>query len=219
MLKLMKLDWTAIKCYRIRCLLIPVALLVNGIFSTILMAPLGVFLLFSFSINFFAVEEQWNLNRLYLTLPVNRNRMVVGRYLLSLLLFLTGILSGFALMPFANLFSFSRWYPDWKWRLALGAFCFLIYALMNLAMYPVLFKLGYQKGRIWGYYIPCILTGLIYLALVEYDIMTGGTFIRDALLYAAEHILTVSGGILLLGAAVWALSLCLSLRIYARREF
>ena len=101
----------------------------------------------------------------------------------------------------------------------MGAFCFLIYALMNLAMYPVLFKLGYQKGRIWGYYIPCILTGLIYLALVEYDIMTGGTFIRDALLYAAEHILTVSGGILLLGAAVWALSLCLSLRIYARREF
>ncbi len=143
----------------------------------------------------------------------------MGRYLLSLLLFLTGVLSGFALMPFANLFSFSRWYPDWKWRLALGAFCFLIYALMNLAMYPVLFKLGYQKGRIWGYYIPCILTGLIYLALVEYDIMTGGTFIRDALLYAAEHILTVSGGILLLGAAVWALSLCLSLRIYARREF
>lgn len=219
MLKVLKLDWCAIKSYRIRLLLVPVTLLVIGGMSSICLVPMSVFLLFSFSVNCFLVEEKGALNRLYLTLPIERSRIVTGRYLLSLLLFVASLFTGFALMPVANLFALSRWYPDWRWNMALASFAFLIYALMSLSMYPVLFRLGYLKGKIWGFYIPTILVGLIYLAIVEYDAVAGGFFITNLLLYASENILVVSGGMLTLGAMLLAVSWRLSVRLYSRREF
>ena len=217
--KVLKLDWSAMKCYRIRLLLLPVLLLIPGGLSTIYLVPMGVLFLFSFSINAFLVEEKGGLNRLYLTLPMKRSRMVAGRYLLSFLLFLAGIIIGFALMPLANLFALSRWYPDWKWALALACTGFLIYALMNLAMYPALFRLGYEKGKVWGYYIPSFVIALGYMGIAEYDVVTGGAFIRDMLIYASEHILSVSAEIFGLGAVILAASWGLSVRLYTRREF
>lgn len=175
--------------------------------------------MFCLSVNPFAGEEIGNLNRLYLTLPVSRSRMVAGRYLLSLFLFLAGIALALVLMPLANLFSFSRWYPDFKWTLALVSSGFLLHALLSLFMYPILFKLGYMKGRIWGFYLPVLLIALACLAVLEYDLMAGGTFLFDLLVYASEHILPVSGGMLGLGAAILAGSWLLSVRTYSRRDF
>lgn len=218
MLNVLKLDWSAIKSYRIRLLLLPIGLFVPGVLSSISLVPMGVVLLFSFSINTFLVEEKGGLNRLYLTLPLKRSKMVTARYLLSLILFLAGALLGFALMPLANLFALSRWYPDWTWALALFSFGFLIYALMSLAMYPALFRFGYAKGKVWGYYVPSFLVLLAYFAIMEYDIAKGGTFILDLLIYASEHILSVSEVILSLGAVILAVSWRLSVRLYSRRD-
>ncbi|MCI8692008.1 MAG: ABC-2 transporter permease [Lachnospiraceae bacterium] len=220
MLKMIRLNWSAMKCYRVRFLIIPVCLFTVGCFSPILLIPMGAFLLFSFSLNPFAVEEKGDLNRLYLTLPVPRRTIVTGRYLLSLLLFAAGVLLGLAMMPAANLVSLSKWYPDLRWNLALISFSFLFYGLMSLAMYPLLFRMGYQKGKIWGYYVPAILICLCYVAVVEYDMLMGnGTFIFDLLVYASEHLPAVSGGMLAAGGALLALSWVLSARLYARREF
>lgn len=220
MLRMLKLDWSATKCYHIklRLLLFIAALLLVGWFSTIWLVPLGVFLAFCFSVNPFLVEETGNLNRFYLTLPINRNRIVAGRYLLSLLLFLASITLALALMPLVNLFSFSRWYPDFKWTLTLFSFGFLLYALMSFS-YPVLFKLGYQKGWFWGFYLPLILTGSVYAAIMEYDLLKGGTFLFDLLVYASEHILAVCFGLLGAGAALLAGSWFFSVKIYSRRDF
>lgn len=219
MLKMMKLDWSAIRCYHIRLLVIPAALLLLGWFSSILLVPMAVFMTFSFSINLFFIEEKGDLNRLYLTLPIERSQIVFSRYLLSFILFAAGILLSLALTPLANLFSLSKWYPDLKWNLALIAFGFLVYAFLSLFMYPLLFKLGYQKGKVWGYYIPTALVCLLYLALAEYDLFKGGTFIRHLLLYAAEHIYTVTGRIFGIGAVILAVSCLLSVKIYNKREF
>ena len=208
------------KCYRIRFLVIPVCLFVTGCFSPILLVPMAGFLLFSFSLNPFAIEEKGDLNRLYLTLPVRRRAVVNGRYVLSFLLFVTGVLLGLALMPVANLVSLSKWYPDFTWKLALVSFSFLFYGIMSLAMYPLLFKMGYQKGKVWGYYVPAILICLAYVALIEYDLYAGnGTFLFDLLVYASEHILAVSGGLLATGGMLLALSYLLSSWLYGRREF
>ena len=90
-------------------------------------------------------------------LAVQRRTIVTGRYVLSFLLFAAGALLGLAMMPLANLVSFSKWYPGFSWKLALVSFSFLFYGVMSLAMYPLLFKVGYQKGKVWGYlYIFCI---------------------------------------------------------------
>lgn len=206
MVKMLKLNWFAVKYYHpgLRVLLIIACLLMAGWFSTLLLFPMAVLLTFCLSVNPFAMEEAGNLNRLYLTLPVSRSRMVAGRYLLSLLLFLAGIALALVLMPLTNLFSFSRWYPDFKWILALVSSGFLIHTLLSLFMYPILFRLGYMKGRIWGFYLPLLLASLAYIAVLEYDLMAGGTFLFDLLVYASEHILPVSGGMLGLGAAILA---------------
>lgn len=83
------------------------------------------------------------------------------------------------------------------------SFGFLLHALMSFS-YPLLFKLGYQKGWFWGCYLPILLMGLAYVAIAEYDLLTGGTFIFDVLVYASGHILPVSGGMLATGAAMLA---------------
>ena len=61
MLNVLKLDWSAIKSYRIRLLLLPIGLFVPGVLSSISLVPMGVVLLFSFSINTFLVEEKGGL--------------------------------------------------------------------------------------------------------------------------------------------------------------
>ncbi len=219
MLKMLRLNWSAMKCYRIRFLMIPVCLFTVGCLSPIFLVPMGAFLLFSFSLNPFAVEEKGDLNRLYLTLPVDRRSVVLGRYVLSFLLFAVGVLLGLAMMPLANLVSLSKWYPDFRWNLALISFSFLFYGIMSLAMYPLLFKMGYQRGKVWGYYVPAVLICLIYVAMLEYDAMAGNGFLLNLLVYASDHLLVVSGGMFAAGGMLLALSCFLSLWLYGRREF
>lgn len=219
MLKMTKLDWNSIKYYHVNLIMIPICLLLIGWGSTIYLVPMGVFLSFLFSVNTFFIEEKGNLYRFYLTLPVKRSHMVLGRHLLSFILSAMGVLWGLALMPLANLYSFSKWYPDFKWSLALISVGFLCHALLSLFMYPLLFRLGYQKGKLWGFYIPAILMGLIYLLILEYDLYAGGLFIHDLLIYASGHLLRVVGMIAGLGAAALTLSCLLSVKLYSRREF
>ena len=220
MINMIKLDWSAMKYYHIRGLLLPFYLMLMGWFSPICLIPLGAIFMFAYSVNPFAVEEQGELNQLYLTLPIRRSTVVTGRYALSLLLFLAGVLIGLILMPLANLVSISKWYPDFTWFLALVCFSFLIHGTMSLAMYPMLFWLGYQKGKFWGFYLPGILFALAFVVLVEYDyIFSQGRLFHNLLTFASEHTLMVCGGMSLLGLVLLGVSFLLSLRIYRGREF
>lgn len=219
MLKTIKLNLSAIRYFLKRGFLILPALLLIGCVSPILLVPMGTLLLFSFSLNAFAVEEKGDLNRLYLTLPVKRRTIVSGRYVLSVIFFLMGILFGFSLMPLGNLVSRSKWYPDWRWNLALVSLCLLFYGSMSLSMYPVLFWKGYQKGKFWGIYVPLLCFGLIWLMLVELDIYAKGKLFFHLLVYASDHLLIVSSMMILLGLALLGVSYGLSVRIYQKREF
>ncbi len=84
--KMIALDWSAMKFYQIRGLLLPVFVLIYGLYSPITVIPLSAIMLLSFSVNPFAVEEKGELNILYLTLPVGRKSIVAGRYMLSILM-------------------------------------------------------------------------------------------------------------------------------------
>ncbi|HBA46416.1 MAG TPA: hypothetical protein DCZ91_01160 [Lachnospiraceae bacterium] len=56
MFKMMKIDWSAAKYYYKRTLLVPLCMLVVGALSAIYLVPMGAFLMFSISVNPFAVE-------------------------------------------------------------------------------------------------------------------------------------------------------------------
>lgn len=220
MLRMVQLDWFAMKYAWVKMIAIPLTLFLMGILSSIYLVPISVFLFFCLSLNPFAVEEKSDLNRLYLTLPVKRSDIVTGRYVLSLLMFCVGILLGLGFMPLANLFSFSKWYPDFKWCLALIAFGFLLYSLLCLFMYPLLFLLGYLRGKFWGVFVPMVLFGLILSLFMLYERMPGNEkVITSMLIYAAEHIFWVSGGMFLLGGIILLLSFFLSVRLYEKESF
>ena len=87
-------------------------------------------------------------------------------------------------------------------------------------MYPLLFKLGYLRGRLWGVFVPTILFGLISALFIIYERLPGNEkLITSMLIYASEHILSVSGGMLVLGGIIFTLSYLLSIRLYKKREF
>lgn len=220
MLNMIRMDWAAMKYYQKRVLVVFICLLIMGFVSPIYLVPGAVLISFAFSLNPFAVEEQGDLSRLYLTLPVKRNQVVAGRYALSIIMVSCGILLGFLFMPIANRISFSKWYPSLEWILAIAAFCILFYALMNIFMYPLLFKLGYHKGKFWGMYMPLGVFAMAYAIFLAYNQIPGNEkLIFNMLVYASEHMLLVSGGMLALAAVLLTVSYRLSLKAYLKREF
>ena len=222
--KMIAMDWRAMKVYQIRLLLLPVFSLVFGSMYPVVTIPFSVFMCLSFSINPFAVEEKGELNRLYLTLPVERNAIVTGRYALSLIMLLCGVVMGIAVVPLNGLLS--RLIMHSAWRIGLNGYVaiismsFLLYSILNLSMFPILFHLGYAKGKIWGFYLPAVFFAILAGIYAAVSVLPGNeTKTIEIIKYASEHMPLVSGGMMVLAAAVWFLSYGLSIRIYAKRDF
>jgi len=218
--KMVYLDWRAIKVYHKRLLLLPLLLLISGFYLPLLVIPVSVLMLLAYSINPFAVEEKGELNYFYLTLPVKRKTIVAGRYILSLIMLLCGIALGILFMPLANGFSMSKWFLGIKGYLVVISLSYLLYAILNLFMFPVLFKLGYQKGKFWGFYLPTIFFSLLFGIYTGITYLPGNTALTfDFILYASENLLLVSGGTFILATMLLSLSYMISIRQYSRRDF
>jgi hypothetical protein len=218
--KMISLDWRSMKTYQIRVLLLPVFLLIFGIYMPLFILPMSVFLLLSFSINPFAVEEKGELNYMYLTLPVSRNMIVSGRYILSLIMMTAGLILGSALLPLANMFSVSKWYIGLKGYLILVAISYLLYSFFNLCMFPVLFKIGYQKGKFIGFYLPAILFSVLFsvYSVLSYT-SDNQNLTMNFLVWASENLILVSIILIIIATVLMLISYLLSLRFYSRRDF
>ncbi len=218
--KMIALDWRAMKCYQIRVLLLPIfAFGVGCVYSPIVVIPCIVLMCLSFSVNPFAVEEKGALNNLYLTLPVKRNSIVTGRYALSLLMLVCGILLGIPLMSLANLFSLSKWYVGVKGLIVLISLSYLLYTFFNLFMFPILFRLGYHKGKFWGFYLPCLVFAVLFGTYYTITLLPGyGTLTINFIQYASDNILLISGGMIVLATLLLYLSYVASIQLYAKRD-
>lgn len=215
------LDWRAMKYYQIRGLLLPLFAFLGGvIYSPILVIPIMAFMGASFSVNPFAVEEKGELNNLYLTLPITRNQIVIGRYALSLVIFLVGIIVGIPIMVLSNTISFSKYYIGVEGVFIIVAISFLVYSIFNLFMFPTLFKLGYQKGKMLGFYIPAILFSVIAAAYYAITLMHGKeTITIDFIVFLTDNLILASGAFIILAVAVLIISYMVSIRLYAKRSF
>lgn len=213
-------DWKAIKCYHIRVFLLPVTALAAGLITALLVVPTNVFMFLFFSVNAFAVEEKGDLNKLYLTLPIKRSSVVAGRYLLSVCMGLLGLATGIPLAMLADRFSLSHYYGPLGWFLPVAAISYLLFSIFSLCMFPILFKLGYSKGKFWGTFMPLSLFTALYCGWVIVSALPGNEHLLfHALEYASENMLLVNGGILAAATLILFLSFALSNRIYANREF
>jgi len=219
--KLIALDWRAVDmANRLALLICPLLIFFVGyITSQILVVPFSIWVVLSYSTNPFYSEEKGELNNLFLTLPVKRRQIVAARYVFSLILLLLGVLMGIAIMPVVRHFSNSMWWLSVESNIAIVAISVLLFAVFNLFMFPILFKLGYKKGKVWGLYLPAVVFIVIYFG---YDIImrvSDRNITLDFLVFAGENMLLVSGGVMLLAVLILLLSYRLSLRVYLRRDF
>jgi hypothetical protein len=226
---MIKLDWIGMKVYQKRFVIIPCTILLYGFFLSPIILPFMAFFMLSFSVNPFAVEEKGKLDNLYLTLPVTRKDIVNARYGLSLLMQLFGFTTGiivtiiysrllYGKTTFGITHSFDA---DLSAMSLIICGSLLLYAVMNLSSFPLLFKIGYARGRGLGYYVPVIaftvVVSVVYLLWYFNDAFN--TFLRFAVHWALDNTILTAAFMLAGAVLTLALSYRLSQRAYAKREF
>jgi len=228
MFNMLKLDWLGMKVYQKRVVIIPLAITLYGFFSAAVLIPFMAYMMLSFSINPFAVEEKGKLDNLYLTLPVARQTIVNARFGLSLIMQLAGfivataatILYSVALYG-KRIFGTYTFKAEFNTMLLIICASLLFYAIMNLSTFPILFKIGYAKGKALGFYIPIAVVSAAVIAL--YMLWSYNKGFGIWLLSVLEWVFanTVLAAVMMLAAAVLvlAVSYMLSQKVYARREF
>jgi ABC-type transport system involved in multi-copper enzyme maturation permease subunit len=199
-----------------------------GFFSELLIIPFIAFFMLSFSVNPFAVEEKGKLDNLYLTMPITRKNIVNARFGLSLIMLFIGLAFGtivttiMAKTFYGKTILFERTFnAEFKSIFLLTCGALLFYAVMNLSTFPMLFKLGYARGKVLGFYIPVgVSVTLCYVVflLAEFNESFG-----KQLLSALEWTLanTLWAAVIMFGLAALMLmvSYLLSQKVYAKREF
>ena len=228
MLNMLKLDWLGMKFYHKRFVVIPLGVCFMGLYSEFIILPMVAFLMLSFSVNPFAVEEKGKLDNLYLTMPIARKTIVNARFGLSLLMLLFGLILGTIVTPivakalYGKTFLYERAFDaDFKTIFLLICGAILSYAIMNLSTFPVLFRLGYARGKALGFYIPfgaaAVIIAVVFM--VAEQSKTFREWLTSALVWTLDN--TVWAAVIMLGVAVvmLAVSYVLSQKLYAKREF
>ncbi|MDR0324751.1 MAG: ABC-2 transporter permease [Oscillospiraceae bacterium] len=226
---MIKLDWIGMKVYHKRFVIIPLMVCFYGIFNVPVIIPIVAFCMLNFSVNPFAVEEKGKLDNLYLTLPVTRKAIVNARFGLSLLMQCIGLAAGTVITIILSNVLYGRtvfhythtFKADFAVIFLLICGSLLLYAVMNLSIFPILFKIGYAKGKMFGFIIPVfavsIMTGVLFTMWYSHN------GFREWLLSVIEWSLahTVWTALILLGASalLLAVSYMLSRKVYAKREF
>lgn len=217
--KMMLMDWRAMKYYQVRLVLVPLFLFFIGLGSPLIILPFGMYLALGYSVNPFAIEEKGDLNLLYLTLPVNRDNVVAGRFCLSILFGVIGLIISIPVAFLSNVIGPSHYYLSLEQNLFILAISCFIFSISNLFMFPTLFKLGYQKGKLWGFYVPAITISILCTGGMTLMSMTNIDFISIAYNFGTNNLMLLNWGILLLSAIILFISYSLSKAIYNKRDF
>jgi hypothetical protein len=218
--KMIAIDWRALKGYYIRFLFIPIFAFYIGWLNSLLVTPVIVVMILGYSMYPFNIEDKGDLYRLYLTLPVTRKSVVTGRFALSLAMMICAILTGIAISLVMHNFSMSKWYIGINGRITVISFSYLLYSIFNLSMFPLLFRLGYHKGKFWGFYLPFIFFGILF-ALYYYIVSLSGNqeLTLNLITYASDNMLLVNGVMVVLATILLFLSYNISIKQYSKRDF
>jgi ABC-type transport system involved in multi-copper enzyme maturation permease subunit len=219
---MIKTDWLATKSHHWRFLML-VALTGIICFSGLgmMIITLGGYMGMTLSSNAFEVEEKGKLEHLYLTLPLTRKSIVFGRFAFMLacvtcVFLFTSVLTFFT-TPTLELGTY-KYDVEPRLIMLLCASGFALSGLINLSMYPVLFRLGYEKGKGLGLYIPLGIFALIFFAVTAIFTINLELII-SYIPYWFSHMATVSLILVVVGIMLYYLSYRLSLRMYSRRSF
>lgn len=215
-LKMIRTDWIAIKSHHWRLFIMAGIVALFGVTGlSMVIIPMSAYMALAFSINTFAVEEKGKLDSLLLTLPLSRKAIVRGRFMFMGIALLLGLcVSGAAVGIISPNMRLGELYMGVT-PSAIALMCALGFAFggfINLCMYPALFRLGYEKGKIWGFYLPI---GVIALLFGVISVLSNMETVMPKILgwfvYWSEHTLIICAVMLAIGAALMCISYRLSL--------
>ena len=201
------------------------ALVKMPIFTVILTIVLGVFI----SGGVFAISERNHGEKLYGTLPLRRSDVVLGRYVFGLTIGLAatviaGLLGWLAaaisrsdmgsLGPNRGTLTPGASYDSLIFWAAIGA-AFLYYCFSTSVAFPIYFRFGFSKTYVLTM-LPLYLVVLAGLLVTRYFNPTLGVSKTIQFFDAHVWLLPVAG--VLGGAVLLALSIWISIGIYARKE-
>jgi hypothetical protein len=230
--KMIATDWLAIKSRYVEIIFVTAVMvffLFGGGFMAVLTILLAAVFAQSHAMEPFIVEEKGDLQQFYLTLPISRKSIVRGRYVFMLACVVVTLVFT---VGFTLILSPTIEFLDFRYNLKpeiiimLGFIAFAGSSLFNSICYPIMFRFGFSKAKIFGFFIPLfIVTGLISLLGLFI-----GNILRDnperlftMITYLSENAEKVTTLVSLISLAVgvlfYALSYCISMRVYARRSF
>jgi hypothetical protein len=227
--KMIALDWRAMKYNWTNIYLIPIMVLLMGIFSPLFIIPMSVFCFLGFSTSTFFAEVKGELNYLYLAMPIRRADVVKGRFVFSFIMVVIGLVVGIVMKHLVNFASLNLGITflglavlELNQYLALLAISFFIYAFFSLFMFPFLFMLGYEKGKYFGTYLPIIIavvSPIVYTIIVNHFELQQADFMSVLMGYVAENLSTAAIGTMVLAIIILLFSYMVSVRIYEKRDF
>ncbi|MDR0500414.1 MAG: ABC-2 transporter permease [Coriobacteriales bacterium] len=188
--------------------------------------PIGAYMGIAFSMNAFAVEEKGKLDHLYLSLPLSRSNIVRGRFAFAIFLLVVAlVVCGLTIAltsPSLDFWLFGN-VGGMSFKLQpkmIALICCLGFAFgsfMNLSMYPIMFKMGYEKGKVFGFIIPAFVSAALFGSL---GVLMGSRMelIFGWLVYLADNPVFVGAIMLGIGAAMFLVSYFVSQWFYSRRN-
>lgn len=156
----------------------------------------------------FLADERGRLDTLYGVLPISRSRVVLGRALAILAYYVISSVIAVGTTVVVALVRGAA-VPVELMSIALAAGFAFIGLAMALQL-PVLFRVGYSRGRLVAYAPALVVAGLVWL-----NQATGAIEIESDLGIPAPLVVAAGVGIGALGFAVGA---ALALRMYGTRE-
>jgi len=195
--------------------LIPaVSLFLGWLTSSVLVIPMGIYMCLVSCINMFYIGDK-GVDALLYTLPVSRKDIVKGGYILSLVCVPLSVIIGFILMPVTNAVHTVGVLHNFEYSLTIIAVSYFIFAILNIVMFPLLFRFGYGKAKYFAYYLPIFAFGFALGTLVGFGEEVAFKFLD----YANENPLYVNGSIFISAAIITFLSYRMSVKLYSKREF
>lgn len=212
--KQIKLDIISMKpFYTLKNLIIILAIFIY--ISFINKSPMGLvsmtlFFAVVFSSNPFLLGENSGIDALYKIFSINSKKVVIARYILAGLIFIVVSLVGFSIYAIVSLIKNMPMGLDMLMVIGID---FVLYAIVISVQYPIYFKYGYAKARIFSF-LPLFIIAAIGMIL--------GYFINDfgpILNFVLENQRMIIVALFILVALFLIISIKLSIKFYKQRDF
>lgn len=212
--KIVNLDYISIKPYfTLKNLIIMIFLYLVYFFIT--SNPLtanSAILIFSivYSSYPFLIGEEAGIDSLYRIFGIRSEKVVIGRYVFALVLFIFALLIS---IVFSTIFSFFVETADIREFLATSLAYLLVYLIFISLKYPLYFKFGYKKAK------SISALTFVLIGLLSFLVMALKDSLNDLFLFMENNIFMTLLISLLLVLLIVFISIKVSQKFYKKRDF